>query len=121
MPSRRVVPFGRPRWKEIRAPIQLGRQAAIGRLAWACYTQADGIVVGRVLGDSTLGVYRMGMNLASAPAGERQGVGPEVVLELGLAEALLNVPTAVEHISEAHGHLDDPVRRAQAAEVLAEL
>ncbi len=46
---------------------------------------------------------------------------PELVLELGLAEALLNVPTAVEHISAAHGHLDDPVQRAQAAEVLARM
>lgn len=62
------IPFARPRWKEIQAPIHLGRQAAIGRLAWACYTQSDGVVVGRVLGDSTLGVYRMAMNLASAPA-----------------------------------------------------
>ncbi len=62
------IPFAIPRWQEIRAPIQLGRQAAVGRLAWACYTQADGVVVGRVLGDSTLGVYRMAMNLASAPA-----------------------------------------------------
>ena len=62
------VSFVMPRWKEIRKPIQLGRQAAIGRLAWACYTQADGIIVGRVLGDSTLGIYRMAMNLATAPA-----------------------------------------------------
>jgi len=62
------VGFAIPRWDEIRAPIQLGRQAAIGRLAWACYTQSDGVVVGRVLGDSALGVYRMAMNLATAPA-----------------------------------------------------
>jgi len=62
------IPFAIPRWREIRAPIQLGRQAAIGRLGWACYTQADGVVVGRVLGDSTLGIYQMAMSLASAPA-----------------------------------------------------
>jgi hypothetical protein len=46
---------------------------------------------------------------------------PELVLELGLAEALLNVPAAVEHISEAHEHLDDPVERARAAEVLGRM
>jgi DNA-binding CsgD family transcriptional regulator len=46
---------------------------------------------------------------------------PELVLELGLAEALLNVPAAVEHISEAHALLDDPVERARAAEVLARM
>ena len=62
------IPFAIPRWNDIRAPINLGRQAAIARLAWACYTQADGVVVGRVLGDSALGVYRMASTLASAPA-----------------------------------------------------
>ena len=62
------MPFAMPRWREIRRPIELGRQAAIGRLAWAFYTQSDGIIIGRVLGDSSLGVYRMAMNLASAPA-----------------------------------------------------
>ena len=41
-----------PRWEEIRVPIRLGRQAAIGRLAWFCYNQSDGIITGRVLGDS---------------------------------------------------------------------
>ena len=68
MCSWKPLSFAAPHWEEIRAPIQFGRQAAIGRLAWVCYTQSDGIVTGRVLGDSVLGVYRMAMNLASAPA-----------------------------------------------------
>ncbi len=46
---------------------------------------------------------------------------PALVLELGLAEALLNVPAAVDHISEAHALLDDPVERARAAGVLARM
>jgi O-antigen/teichoic acid export membrane protein len=62
------VGFARPRWKDIHAPARLGRQAATGRVAWSLYTQADGIVVGRVLGVSVLGYYRIAMNLASAPA-----------------------------------------------------
>jgi O-antigen/teichoic acid export membrane protein len=62
------VSFEWPKWKEIEAPIRLGRQIAVGRIAWAAYTQADGIVIGRVLGAPVLGVYRMAMNLASAPA-----------------------------------------------------
>jgi O-antigen/teichoic acid export membrane protein len=62
------VGFAWPRWRDIRAPVELGRQAAVGRVAWSLYTQADGIVVGRVLGPSVLGVYRMAMNLASAPS-----------------------------------------------------
>lgn len=62
------IPFSLPRWKDIAQPVRMGYQTAIGRLAWSCYTMSDGIVVGRVLGDSVLGVYRMSMNLAAAPA-----------------------------------------------------
>ena len=62
------VGFAWPRWQDIRAPAQLGYQTAIGRTAWALYTQADGIVVGRVLGASVLGTYRIGVSLATAPA-----------------------------------------------------
>lgn len=62
------VGFVWPRWRDIKAPVELGRQTAIGRVAWALYSQADGIVVGRVLGASVLGTYRMAMNLASAPS-----------------------------------------------------
>lgn len=62
------VGFAWPRWDVIKVPVRLGRQAAIGRIAWSVYTISDGIVVGRFLGSSALGVYRMAMNLASAPA-----------------------------------------------------
>jgi O-antigen/teichoic acid export membrane protein len=62
------IPFAVPRWRDIRAPLRLGGQAAIGRLAWAAYTQADGVTIGRILGKSVLGVYRMAITLASAPA-----------------------------------------------------
>jgi len=62
------VPFAWPRLKDIRAPIDMGRHLAVGRLAAAVYSQADGIIVGRIMGDATLGIYQMAMNLASAPA-----------------------------------------------------
>ncbi len=62
------VGFAWPRWKDIRAPVELGRQAAVGRVAWAVYSQADGIIVGRILGAPVLGIYRIAMNLAAAPA-----------------------------------------------------
>jgi DNA-binding CsgD family transcriptional regulator len=52
-----------------------------------------------------------------APAAQR----PELMLELGLAEALLNLPSAAEHIREARAHLDEPLGRARAAEVLARI
>jgi O-antigen/teichoic acid export membrane protein len=66
--SWKPVPFAFPRWTDIQTPIRLGWHTAVGRLAWSFYTQADGIVVGRVLGGAVLGAYRMSMNLASAPA-----------------------------------------------------
>ena len=62
------VTFVMPNWQEIRGAVELGRQIAISRLAWSAYTYADGVTVGRVLGDVVLGNYRMAMNLASAPA-----------------------------------------------------
>lgn len=62
------VPFAMPWWNDIRIAVGLGRQIAIGRLAWSAYSYSDGVIVGRVLGDSVLGTYRMAMNLASAPA-----------------------------------------------------
>jgi teichuronic acid exporter len=62
------VPFAMPRWKDIKVPVELGRQTAVGRLAWSMYSYSDGIIVGRVLGDAMLGSYTMAMNLATAPA-----------------------------------------------------
>ncbi len=62
------VPFAMPRWKDLKAPIELGRQTAVGRLAWSAYSYSDGIIVGRFLGQSPLGSYNMAMTLATAPA-----------------------------------------------------
>ncbi len=61
------IPLAQPRWKEILAPMRLGWHVAVGRLAGAAYTQADGIVVGRTMGDAPLGNYRMALSLACAP------------------------------------------------------
>ncbi len=62
------VPFVRPRWADIRRPVEMGRHVAISRVTAAACGMADSIVVGRLLGESALGTYRMAMNLASAPA-----------------------------------------------------
>ena len=48
------------------------------------------------------------------PAAERA----ELLLELGSAEALVSGDAAVEHLQEAHGLLDDPIRRAETALLL---
>ena len=62
------VPFRWPRWGDIRKPVEMGRHVAVSRIAASAYGYADGIVIGRTLGEATLGTYRMAMNLASAPA-----------------------------------------------------
>jgi teichuronic acid exporter len=61
------IPLALPRWKEVLAPLRFGWQVAVGRLAGAAYTQADGIVVGRTMGNAPLGSYRLALNLATAP------------------------------------------------------
>ena len=45
---------------------------------------------------------------------------PALLMELGMAEALLNLPEAVEHLREAGEHLDDPQHRAQCSELWCE-
>lgn len=64
----RPHPFAIPRPKEIAPALHLAWHVTVGRLAWVLYSQADGIIVGRVMGDSVLGMYRLAINLASAPA-----------------------------------------------------
>lgn len=65
--SWRPVGFLWPRWREIAGPLRFGWQIAVSRLASAVYQQADVIVVGRVFGESAVGLYRVAANLASAP------------------------------------------------------
>jgi teichuronic acid exporter len=62
------VPFAIPRWSEIKSPMKFGIEVALTRLVNTAYLQVDGIIVGRMLGESSLGVYRLAMSLASAPA-----------------------------------------------------
>jgi O-antigen/teichoic acid export membrane protein len=64
----RPVGFAIPRWRDIAKPLRFGGHLAASRLAFAAYSQADGVIVGRVLGGAALGTYRIAINLASAPA-----------------------------------------------------
>jgi DNA-binding CsgD family transcriptional regulator len=43
----------------------------------------------------------------------------DLLVELGASEALVSGDAAVEHLREAHALLDDPIRRAQTAHMLA--
>lgn len=60
--------FAWPRGKAILSPIRFGMEIAFQRLIWMLYLQSDAIVVGRMLGQSALGMYRLAISLASAPA-----------------------------------------------------
>jgi DNA-binding CsgD family transcriptional regulator/tetratricopeptide (TPR) repeat protein len=43
---------------------------------------------------------------------------PEVLLELGSAEAQIDGDASIEHLQEAHGLIEDPIRRAETALML---
>ena len=62
------IPFAWPRWSEVVKPLHFGTQVALSRVTNAVYSQLDAILIGRFLGDHSLGIYRLALNLASAPA-----------------------------------------------------
>jgi PST family polysaccharide transporter len=68
------VSFAWPHWEDIRRPVEMGRHVAISRVTASACSMSDSIVVGRLLGESALGAYRMAMNLASAPAEKISGL-----------------------------------------------
>jgi teichuronic acid exporter len=61
------VPLGWPRWGEIQPVLRFGLEVSGARLSSSLALQADGLVIGRVMGEGPLGIYRMAINLASAP------------------------------------------------------
>jgi teichuronic acid exporter len=62
------ISFARPTGKAILEPMKFGMEIALQRMAWMLYLQSDAIVVGRTMGQSVLGMYRLAISLASAPA-----------------------------------------------------
>jgi DNA-binding CsgD family transcriptional regulator len=79
--------------------------------------RAAGLAAGR-RGDTDSAVSYLRRALEEpAPAEQR----PRLLLELGLAEALLALPAAVEHLREARELLDDPLERAQGADLLVRM
>jgi len=61
------VRFAMPRWKEVIAPLRFGSEIAVQRIIGSISFQSDGMVIGRVMGQASLGAYRMAINLASTP------------------------------------------------------
>jgi len=54
-------------WRDMRSLLSFGGNITASRLLWFCYTQADTVIVGRMLGGQVLGLYSVAMHLASLP------------------------------------------------------
>ena len=75
--------------------------------------EAGRTAVGRGAPESAVAILRRALD-EPAPAAWRPGL----LMELGLAEVLMEGPAAVEHLREAYETLDDPARRALVANAL---
>jgi teichuronic acid exporter len=62
------VGFAWPRWNSVRVHMRFGMEVALSRIASTAYSQSDGLIIGKMLGDSALGAYQMAMTVAQAPA-----------------------------------------------------
>jgi O-antigen/teichoic acid export membrane protein len=86
----------RPRWPgrlaELRELLTFGRDLVLSRLAWFSFSNADFVVVGRLLGKDALGAYTLAWSIASAPAEKFAG------LVLKVAPAILS--DASQHAGE---------------------
>ena len=54
-------------WTGMRQLLAFGGNITASRFLWFFYTQADTVIVGRVLGGSVLGMYSVAMHLATLP------------------------------------------------------
>jgi DNA-binding CsgD family transcriptional regulator len=82
---------------------------------WVVDTLRSAASAARRKGAADSAVAYLARALAEPPSPERR---PEVLLELGLAEALTSGPAAADHLREAYEALEDPQARAMAAQVL---
>jgi PST family polysaccharide transporter len=65
--SARRCGFIRPRAARVAGIVSDGRRLLTGRLSWWVQTNADLIIIGRVLGNAALGSYTLAMSIASLP------------------------------------------------------
>jgi len=63
----RPVRFAWPRWRTISDVVGFSGFALTGRLSWFTYSNADFVVVGKVLGAAALGAYNFAWTIASVP------------------------------------------------------
>jgi DNA-binding CsgD family transcriptional regulator len=82
---------------------------------WVVETLMSAAGAARRKGAADSAVSYLARALSEPPLPERR---PDVLLELGLAEALTSGPAAAEHLREAYEALSDPQARGMAAQVL---
>jgi teichuronic acid exporter len=72
--SQRRCPCAWPRPKYLQHAFRFTGHIVTSRLAWYCYSSADFVVSGRVLGEKALGVYSLAWNLANISVDKIAGV-----------------------------------------------
>jgi len=65
--SRRFPGFARPRFAELRHITTFTFHLLVTRVAWYMYSDADFIIVGKVLGQAALGIYKVAWVLSTSP------------------------------------------------------
>ncbi|HRN51892.1 MAG TPA: lipopolysaccharide biosynthesis protein [Gemmatimonadaceae bacterium] len=56
-----------PRLGELTAPLTISKHVLLGQVSWWIYSNADFVVVGRVLGQAAMGLYLLAWQFASLP------------------------------------------------------
>ena len=91
------------------------RHAPAGGEAWVVETLRSAATASRRKGAADSAVAYLARALAEPPSAEER---PELLLELGLAEALTSGPAAAGHLREAWEALSDPLERGKVAQML---
>lgn len=74
--------FSRPRWRSLEAELRYSWHVISGRLCFYGYDNADVWIVGKILGQASLGAYSLAYSLARAPAEKLAAVTNRVALSL---------------------------------------
>lgn len=85
--------FAWPQMETIRQYISYSWHVLSSRLAWVLYTNADTFVVGRLLGQASLGLYSFGLTLANVAVDKIAGLSSQVTSPL--FSAVQNDHTAI--------------------------
>ena len=74
--------FATPRLSALSNVLTFSRHVVVARIGWYLYSNADTVVVGRVLGQGALGVYSFGLSLANMVVEKISGMSNQVTSSL---------------------------------------